>query len=53
MFVIDKKKGKRKARPLESMLDLKSDATDVAVLDKNGKKIIKNMDVDTFKLKFG
>ena len=51
MFIIDdKKKGKRKARPLESMLDVKHDVT---VLDKNGKKIIKKMDVDTFKLKFG
>lgn len=53
MFIVEKKNGKRKAHPLERYMNVSSDAKNFTVLDKKGKKIIKNIDKETLMLKFG
>jgi hypothetical protein len=50
MFIIEKQKGKRVAHPLAHYNKMMK--TDFCILDAKGKKIIKKMDLETFKLKF-
>jgi hypothetical protein len=51
MFIIEKKNKKNKARNLDAF-DINFD-TDFKILERNGKCIIKKMDMDTFMRKFG
>lgn len=50
MFIIEKQDGRRKATPLDNWNSMMK--TEFTVLDHRGKKIIKKMDEETFKLKF-
>jgi len=53
MFVVEDKKGKKKAQELDKYVNASSGARRLAVIDSKGKKIIKSMDKETFDLKFG
>lgn len=53
MYVVEKKKGRRQAQRIDEALNISQETKNVMILGKDGKKLIKGMDVKTFELKFG
>ena len=51
MYAVEHKKGKRKAKEIRGNFEISS--KNITVLESDGKKIMKNIDANTFKLKFG
>ena len=53
MYVVEKKKGRQQAKKISGALNISKETKKLMILDKNGKKIMKDIDPETFRAKFG